>query len=247
LQVWQVKEGDSMAGDIKEIANASERLVAKFENVTNNLANASTIGFKEEYLRSIAQNDLLNQAENQASSDNRSINMSQGMIQQTGNALDVALDGDGYFVIQTKDGELYTRKGNFHLNKNGEIVTTAGESVLGDRGPVVARGKEIQIDQQGLITVDGGQVGKLKIVTFDKPNMLERAGNAVFSAPLEAGVKVKDNPQIISNSVELSNVNAVQQMVAMIEIQRTLETYSKLIQTITEQDKISTTRVGKLF
>lgn len=236
-----------MAGDIQDIASAAERLVAKFENVTNNLANASTIGFKEEYLRSIAQNNLPNQQENQVSSGNLNINMTQGMIQQTGNALDVALDGDGFFAVQTKDGESYTRKGNFHLNKNGEIVTSAGDQVLGDRGPIVARGKNIQIDQQGLVTVDGGQVGKLKIVTFDQPKMLGRAGNGVFSAPAAAGMKIKDNPQIISNSVELSNVNAVQQMVTMIEIQRTMETYQKLIQTITEQDKISTSRVGRLM
>lgn len=247
MQITHINERDSMAGDIQDIASAAERLVAKFENVTNNLANASTIGFKEEYLRSIAQNDLMNQQENQVSGDNRSINMTQGMIQQTGNALDVALDGDGFFAIQSKDGELYTRKGNFHLNQTGEIVTSAGEPVLGDRGPIVASGKNIQIDQQGLITVDGGQIGKLKIVTFDQPKMLERAGNGVFSAPAAAGVKVKDDPQLISNSVELSNVNAVQQMVTMIEIQRSLETYQKLIQTITEQDKISTTRVGRLM
>lgn len=235
-----------MAGDIKDIASAAERLVAKLENVTYNLANASTIGFKEEYLRSISENDLLNQQEKQVSNGNHNINMSQGMIQQTGNALDVALDGEGFFTIQTKDGELYTRKGNFHLNKNGEIVTSAGEPVLGDRGPIVAKGKDIKIDQQGLITIDGGQVGKLKIVTFDQPKMLERAGNGVFSAPAAAGVRVKQDPQLISNSVELSNVNAVQQMVSMIEIQRTMETYQKLIQTITDQDKISTTRVGRL-
>jgi len=235
-----------MAGDISEITSAAERLVTKLENVTNNLANASTIGFKEEYLRSISESDLLNRQENQVSSDSRSINMSQGMIQQTGNVLDVALDGEGFFTIQAKDGEMYTRKGNFHLNKNGEIVTSAGEPVLGDRGPIVAKGKDIKIDQQGLITVDGGQIGKLKIVTFDQPKLLERAGNGVFSAPAAAGVKVKQDPQLISNSVELSNVNAIQQMVTMIEIQRTMETYQKLIQTITEQDKISTTRVGRL-
>lgn len=98
-----------MAGDITEIANAAVRLVAKFENVTNNLANASTIGFKEEYLRSIAESNLPDQKENQTSRDNRSINLNQGMIQQTGNALDVALDGDGFFAIQTKDGELFWR------------------------------------------------------------------------------------------------------------------------------------------
>lgn len=236
-----------MAGDITDIASAAERLVAKFENVTNNLANASTIGFKEEYLRSLSQNDLPNQTENQTAGERRSINMSQGMIQQTGNALDVALDGEGFFVVKNKDGELYTRKGNFHLNMNGEIVTAAGETVLGDGGPIVAKGKDIRIDQQGLITVDGGQVGKLKIVTFDRTDLLEKAGNGVFSAPPEAGVKAKQNPQLVSNAVELSNVNAVQQMVTMIEIQRTLETYQKLIQTITEQDKISTTRVGRLM
>jgi flagellar basal-body rod protein FlgF len=234
-----------MAGDITEITSAAERLVTKLENVTNNLANASTIGFKEEYLRSLSENDLLNQA-NPAASESRSINFSQGMIQQTGNALDVAIDGEGFFTIKTKDGELYTRKGNFHLNKDGEIVTAAGEPVLSDRGPVVAKGKNIQIDQQGLVTVDGGQVGKFKIVTFDQPNLVERAGNGVFSAPPEAGVKVKQDPQLISNAVELSNVNAVQQMVTMIEIQRTMETYQKLIQTITDQDKISTSRVGRL-
>lgn len=236
-----------MAGDIQDIASAAERLVVKLENVTNNLANASTIGFKEEYLRSISENNLLNQQDNQVASESPSINLSQGMIQQTGNALDVALDGEGFFAIQSKDGELYTRKGNFHLNKNGEIVTSAGEPVLGDRGSIVAKGKSIQIDQQGSITVDGGLVGKLKIVTFDQPKMLVRAGNGVFSAPPEAGVKVKQDPQLVSNSVELSNVNAVQQMVTMIEIQRTMETYQKLIQTITEQDRISTSRVGKLM
>jgi flagellar basal-body rod protein FlgG len=235
-----------MAGDFYEVTNAADRLVTRLESVTNNLANASTIGFKAEFLHYLAQAELAGNNGEGSATGNRHINMNQGTIQQTGNALDIAINGEGFFAVQTKDGESYTRKGNFSLNRNGEIITSTGEIVLGDTGPIVAKGKDIQIDQTGMVSVDGAQVGRLKIVAFDKPNLLEKIGNGVYSAAAAAGMKVKSDPDLISNAVEMSNVNAVEEMVTMIEIQRTMEIYQKLILTISEQDKISTSRIGKL-
>jgi flagellar basal-body rod protein FlgF len=236
-----------MATDIKDITAACERLVARLDSVTNNVANVSTAGFKEEYLHFIAQSEgSMSKTAPPVFTENASVNMSQGLIQQTGQALDVAIDGEGFFVVQAQEGPLYTRKGNFGLGKTGELVTSSGDPVLGENGPLAVRGKDVHIDNQGLVTVDGNQAGRLRIVTFDQPQKLARVGHTQFKDPGTAGLREKKDPQLVSGSLEGSNVNVVRQMVAMIELQRHMESYQKLIQAVSDEDRISTTRVGKL-
>ena len=103
------------------------------------------------------------------------IDFAQGTLQTTGNPLDVAIEGDGFFAIQQNDGTTYTRNGGFVLNKNKELVTKNGAKVLGESGPIIINGTQINIDADGTIRVDGNLAGKLKIVSFTNPEQLTRS------------------------------------------------------------------------
>jgi flagellar basal-body rod protein FlgF len=126
-----------MGYGIGDVAKASEGRIRQLDMVSNNLANTGTPGFKVEHFYPGLIKDDINTGE--GSTPNLSytrVDYRQGIIQITGNPLDVAIQGDGFFTVQTKEGLAYTRKGNFTVDKNNQLVTHSGEFVLGDRGPI---------------------------------------------------------------------------------------------------------------
>jgi flagellar basal-body rod protein FlgG len=175
------------------------------------------------------------------------MDFSQGTLRITGNALDIAIEGDGFFTVETQQGNTYTRNGSFVLNKNNELVTQSGEYVLGQSGKIVINGSKINVDKEGSIYVDETLAGKLKISAFENPQALTRSTNGGFVGNEKAGLKNANEYRIASGYVELSNVNAIREMTDMMEIQRTFETYQKMILTMQDLDKISTNRIGKLI
>jgi flagellar basal-body rod protein FlgG len=200
---------------IQDLANLSNEKIRQLDSIAHNLANAATPGFKAQYLH-------IRAAEPSRFADVlQNIDHSQGALEHTGNALDVALQGEGFFAVQTGDGVAYTRRGNFLLNAKQELVTDGGMAVLGEGGRITARGADVRIDGTGSVIVDGSAGDKLKIVRFAKPSALKKRGDGLFVDPGE-------------------------EMVAMIEVQRTFETYTKLIQNLSDLDRLSTNRVGKL-
>ena len=232
---------------VDRIVKLCDDKISQLNAVTNNLANINTPGFKFERLYFAAKNEKTKDTfETLLSSPVPYIDYSEGMMQKTDNPLDVAIHGEGFFSIQTKEGVAYTRKGNFTVNKNNQLVTQSGEYVLGESGPLVLNGKNVTIDNEGRIRVDGNDVGKLSIIKFENLKALVRYGNGLFMDPGDSGMKMMEKPSVSSLHLELSNVNAVNEMVEMINIQRSFESYQKVIQMMADFDKLSTSRMGRL-
>jgi flagellar basal-body rod protein FlgF len=237
-----------MQYDVTDVARAAARKLTQLDFVANNLANASTPGFKAEHLYYAmkgkqAQEGALTSLGPTVSA----MDFAQGTLNVTGNKLDLAIEGEGFFTLQTKQGNTYTRHGSFMLNKNKELVTPSGEYVLGQSGKIVLDGNSITIDADGSIYVDGNQAGKLKIAAFADPKLLIRSTSGRYVDDGKSGLKDAANFHVASGYLEMSNVNSVKEMIDTMEIQRAFETYQKVILTMQDFDKISTNRIGKLI
>jgi flagellar basal-body rod protein FlgF len=236
-----------MGYGIGEVAKASEGRIYQLDIVSNNLANTGTTGFKAEHYHQGATGIGAVAKEGATPRPPFTIvDYSQGTIQRTDNALDVAIQGEGFFTVQTREGIAYTRKGNFTINKNNQLVTQSGEFLMGNQGPITVTGKDVNIDNIGNVSVNGVVAGELKIVRFENQQALTRTKDGLFTDPGNAGMKKMENPEIKPRQLEMSNVNSIREMVDMIDIQRSFETYQKVIQTIADLDKLATSRVGKL-
>ena len=233
-----------MIDSLSTIVEALNAKVPQLDCVTNNIANVNTPGFKaEKYFLQVLQ-DAQQQLPYASAT---AIDFSDGSIQQTGNPLDMAIQGEGFFAIQTNEGEAYTRKGNFTINANNELMTQEGNYVMGDGGRIVLSGSHIEVNANGEIKSDVGVVGRLKIVKFTQPDALVKAGASLFRNPNNAaGLSAVDAPTVVSKSIENSNVQALREMVQMIDVQRTVESYQKVIQTLDSMGSLSTNRLGRL-
>jgi flagellar basal-body rod protein FlgF len=158
--------------------------------------------------------------------------LSQGPMQQTGSPLDVAVDGNAFFVVQTPRGERYTRNGAFQINANGQLVTSEGHQVLGDGGPILfqSQDKDINISREGTIGVPGGIRGRLRLVTFANSQQLQKDGSSAFVAPAGVQAQPAQNATVVQGSLEKSNVHAVLEMTRMIEITRNYTQIAGLLQ-----------------
>ena len=236
-----------MGFDTSDIAIAGSRKLTQLDVIANNLANISTTGFKSEHLYYAMKGKS---AQESARSDlgltSIVIDFAQGTLQKTGNPLDVAIEGDGFFAIQQNDTTGYTRNGSFVVNKNNELVTKSGAKVQGESGPISINGTQVNIDADGTIQVDGNVAGKLRIVSFANPGQLSRSAEGQYIDNGSAGVKKNDTYRVSGGYLETSNVNAMKEMVEMIDGHRSFESYQKIIQTMSDLDKLSTSRIGRL-
>lgn len=212
----------------------------KLESVSNNLANAETIGFKKDTISF----DLKFKA--QVNKD-----FSQGSFQTTGNALDVALSGEGFFKIETPEGIRYTRNGNFSLDINGVLVDQNGNPVLGQGGAIAIAGEEMEetlsINQIGEISLGGEIIDTLDIVTFEDKRKLEREAENLLSYKGPTTDEIQVEQTVVQHrTLENSNIQVVDEMVRMIDYHRMFETFTKSILTFDEVDNKSINDVGKL-
>jgi flagellar basal-body rod protein FlgF/flagellar basal-body rod protein FlgG len=202
----------------------------------NNLANANTSGFRGARVSFKTQ---MMTASNNASTRAVSsfgvlgsprIDFSQGSLQQTGNPLDLALEGSGFFAIQAPTGVQYTRNGNFHLTATGALVSAQGYAVLGSNGPIVLPEGNAEISSSGVISVEGAVAGELQLVQFDPSVPLTALGEAYYSAP-SAAATTPINLTINQGALESSNINPVESAVGLIEIQRNAEMLQRALNT----------------
>ena len=216
--------------------------------IANNIANIDTTGFKadnasfSEFLMPRASDGQFSGGDKRVSfvQDRASwIDFSPGALERTGDPLNVAIDGDGYLVVQTPRGQRYTRNGALSLNATGQLVTSEGYQVVGDSGPITFQSTDhdIAISPTGLITVREGnstadaQRGRLQLVSFDQPRLLQKDGSSTFMPP--NGVNAGPAPlttRIVQGAVEKSNVNAVGAMARMIEITRSYSDIAAILQ-----------------
>ena len=228
--------------------------------IANNVANVNTNGFKadrslfEEYLRSPAHEDNFMRSDRRVSfvQDRASFHdFAPGNTEQTKNPLDVTIDGNALFVVQTPAGERYTRDGGFQINNQGQLVTAGGNPVLGSSGPIVFQptDKEINIAADGSVTVlEGtGRVdavrGKLRVVSFADAQKLLKEGSNLYSAGTGAAAQPDAASRVQQGYIEKSNVNSVTEMSRMIEVTRTYTQISNLLQ---QQSDLHKTAIEKL-
>jgi len=235
--------------------------------IANNLANADTVGYKKDVAVSKDFRSLLirriNDGQDQpvigslgtgAMVDEVATNHTTGSMRPTGNNLDLAIEGSGFFAIQTPNGVRYTRNGSFTLSAQGDLVTHDGNRVLGTGGPInLANAKQLSVADDGRIMiredVQGGaadtEAGTLQIVSFADERQLVKEGSTLFKA--NPGAQQAPATVLVrSGSLEQSNVNVVTEMVNMISGYRAYEFNSKAVQAHDELLDKAVNDVGKV-
>ena len=221
-----------------------ENNARSLEVISNNLANANSVGFK----RSIVFNQALknvNEHPGQETIPNELVDFTQGKLRETGNPLSVALVGEGFFTIQSDQGTYFTRQGNFTRNNDGYITTEAGDFVLGEGGPIHID-QDFTIQEDGAIVIKDSIVDYFEIVKFKNPQQLRRIGNGYFKAAGNAIIeKVTDQVQVKAGYLEDSNVNTLEEMVNMIEVYRQFEANQKALRSQDETLEKAVNDVGR--
>jgi flagellar basal-body rod protein FlgF len=243
--------------------------MARLERVGINLANALTPGYKRDVvavspsgnfpaMKSSSFEDLVN-----AGNANLSVepngpvkilsDLRSGTLRSTGQSLDLALAGPGYFEIQTPEGPAYTRQGTFRLDGRGKLVTAQGDPVMGLSGEIVLPNATPSIDATGRIfdrTVpgvsDSSPVAQLKIVRFQNPQLMQRLGNGLFAGKGEPLPVTDPALQVRQAYLENSNVNSMQEMVQMIQTMRHFESMQKVALGYDEMIGTAVRKLGEL-
>ena len=154
-------------------------------------------------------------------------------MEGTGNPFHLALEGDGFFVIQTARGERYTRNGGFTLKSDGTLMTPQGEPVLGDSGPLLISGNKIEVASDGTVRSDQGEIGRLKLVRFtDSTKVFKEGSNLFITDPgniRTASDQATGNVRVVQGSLEQSNVSPVDGMISLISIHRQFDSYERIM------------------
>lgn len=241
----------------------------RLDTMTNNLANASTVGFKKEGTTSQTFDSVLAVKLKDASVGlsnvqrigiqnpgvkigENYVDYSQGSFRVTGNTFDLALSGDGFFAIEytnkaDETSTMYTRAGKFTLNAEGYLVNSDGDYVLdsGSKRIKLDPLKEAEIQADGTIYQDGSRVAEIQVIDFEDYNYLERYGETYFR-PLEGAKTITASAEVNSGSLEMSNVQVVSEMVNMISITRQYESNQKILQTYDNTLDKAVNELGKV-
>jgi len=232
-----------------------QTLQRQLDVLANNIANSGTTGFKSrgmqfsEYLMPKARADAFRGDARTISfviDRGSSLDFTDGPIERTGNATDIALRGQTLLAVKTAGGERYTRNGSLATNAKGEIVTSDGHVVLGDGGPIIADPADgpLEITSNGTVGNRSGPLGKLKIVDVPNPSLLSNVGANLYSA--KNPLTVAKNPQIAVGSVEKSNVQPVMAMSRLIEVTRAYSALTTSMQRLDETKKGALERLATI-
>jgi flagellar basal-body rod protein FlgF len=217
-------------------AVAASGLRARMESldlVANNLANASTGGYKAD--REFYSLYTAPEADAESSSmpliDRPWTDLSQGVLHETGNALDVALSGRGFFAVNGPSGPLYTRNGNFRLSPAGTLTTADGYAVRGAAGAPVAlqTGQPVEIASDGTITQNGTVAGKLEIVDFTGADGIMKQGSNYFRTGTASPAAPPAATAVQQGKLEDSNTGSAEAAVRLLSVMRQFETLQKAI------------------
>ena len=202
----------------------------KLDVSAQDLANVNTSGYKGQRL---AFNEMLAARKSPGTRSGGFVavgeqrtNFSQGELQGTGNPFHLAIDGEGYFVIETPRGERYTRSGNFTLDAEGTIITPQGDPLSGEGGPLQVTGNKMEVTSDGTVLSENHEVGKLRIVHFLDRRQVAKEGSNLFRSE-SANVEGVTSPKVAQGNLEQSNVSTIDSMVSMIAIQRQFEAYER--------------------
>lgn len=199
--------------------------------IANNLANVNTSGFRgqREFYTAITANltdqplTPLNRAINNFGVlGGSTLDLRQGSLQNTGNNLDLAIDGTAFFAIQTPRGVRYTRNGSFHVNSAGQVLDQQENAVLGTNGPLTLPAGEVTIGEDGSISVAGAVAGNVQVVDFAPGTKLEQEGNSYYNAP-DGAAAAATGSKVEQGMIESANLNPISLTVSMMSLQRQSE------------------------
>jgi flagellar basal-body rod protein FlgF len=223
--------------------------------VANNLANTSTPGYRSQqnifrsFLAAASGHpgSKLNQAVNDFGiSGGSQMDLTQGNLEHTGNDLDLAVQGPGFFEVKTANGTAFTRNGNFQVSAQGQLTTGQGDPVMGEEGPIHIVGGPVTVSPDGTISVDGAVAGKIKLVEFAPGTPLESIGKTYYSAPAKSETPAKLST-IAQRSLESSNVNPVAGAVELVAVQRYAEMMQRALSMFhSEFNRIATEDLPKV-
>jgi flagellar basal-body rod protein FlgF len=252
---------------MKEVYQLAAGMIGQEERIAqiaNNLANVNTVGFKKQ---GMAFRDFMMLAEaagQAATAPNAAtaaanpagmvwpapgaayVDHTMGPMEQTGRPLDLVIEGEGFFQVEVDDQIYYTRAGNFTLDAEGRLVTTDGHRVLSANGGELKLNRTAgapQIAPDGDIRQDGESVGRIGVIRFEDPKQVLPHGGGLFEAPEDAERESVETPSMRSGMLERSNVDAIREMIDMIEIQRAYDLNQKMIQSI---DDITRKRIDSI-
>ena len=220
----------------------------------NNIANADTTGFKVEQLLVAAEvgqrarNDAIRPGASFVRHNVVCRDFSQGSLEQTGRALDFAIEGEGvFFRIEDAGGEAYTRDGAFTISPEGVLVTKAGRPVLGDGGPIAidpAQGP-ITVADDGTISQAGAIIGTMGLARFEDLGVLSKDGDGLYRNASNAAPIDATGAQVRQGMLEGSNVNPLIEITNLIEISRAYERATKMVENVQELSRRSVERLGR--
>lgn len=241
----------------------------RMDTMTNNLANASTVGFKKEGSTSQSFDDILTvkikdqsvglQNVQRIGTNNPGVKIgenytdyTQGSFRVTDNTYDLALGGEGFFAIEytNKAGEtstMYTRAGQFTLNRDGYLVNENGDYVLGTQNQRIRLNtlQDSEISSNGTITQNGVEVARIQVTDFEDYNYLEKFGETYYR-PVEGARTIQTGATVNSGYLEMSNVQVVSEMVNLIAITRAYESNQKIIQTYDDTLDVAVNQLGRV-
>ena len=254
-----------MLDGFKSATQGMMAMSVKQDVIANNLANASTVGFRKEGLIISSFTEIMDrevEGMEQASCETMSghqLNtdsdirhrsatyLSQGALKETGSSFDLALDdnGKGMFTIKTARGIEFTRAGKFRLNNEGFLVTPDGSQLMGHNGPIQATGNDFKVSDNGVVSIDGRKVDQILVSVFEESGDMKRAGSTAFNASTPR-VRASKDFRIKQGFLEMSNVNALQEMVGLMQVMRNFEANQKALSANDQRLQKAVSELGRV-
>jgi len=230
------------SGKYGAISGAVARL-QMLNNISEHLAATKTPGYKKgmvtfEAKLGEASSGLATHAINHSRLTEQEIDFTHGHLEFSGDPLDLAINGDGFFKIQRPDGSFgFTRKGNFQLDGEGKVVNTEGFPLMSaGGGEIILSSSDVDIGPDGSIWIDQEEIAQVGLFSFPDPSVLQRAGGEMFQTESGVQPELQDNPQIIQRNLEASNVDMMGTMVRMTSNLRAFEALQKALTIYSDMD-----------
>lgn len=239
---------------MQELAVLASRVLTtqkQFTAVADNVANVNTPGYRK---LDMSFKEIVSRPQGKATAsyvEDRAItfNPDQGTLQSTGNQLDIALGGPGFFAVSVGNATQYTRRGQFVLNSEGTLVTPEGNPVLDNAGAQIQFPEgttTINVASDGTISTKDGQLAQLGVYVFtpEQESSLQRAGTTAFSAPGGVNPQVVETPTVRQGFIEASNVNAVEEMVSMQAVSKAYENSVNMMRNLEDLEQRTIRTLG---
>jgi len=242
-------EVNSMTHGVYSAGAAMARIELLQEVSANNLANATTTGFRRDLVtmrQAGAGQPGISRGPLRLGRVETAVMLDGGAVEPTGGRGDLAIRGEGFFVVD-KDGKSFlTRAGSFARNANGELVSPSGERLMGDGGPITVESDEFAVSPDGEVVVGGATVNTIRLANPKTGAVLRKAGEGRIEMPADGAAEKPANSSILQGFLEGSNVSAIREMVTLVEAFRSYQANSKSITTADELLDAAVNQVGRV-